>query len=108
LTITSALTVARLCEPERSVVAARGEVDISSCTRLDDAVHQVLEAGTDELVLNLAGVTFIDSTGLACILDALARCRETGTRLRLRPSTQVRRALDLTMPPPGVGCVIDD
>ena len=108
MTIISALTVARLCEPERSVVAARGEVDISSCARLDDAVHHVLDSGTEELVLNLSGVTFIDSTGLACILDALARCRETGTRLRVRPSTQVRRALDLTMPPSGVGFVIDD
>ena len=108
MTFTSELTVAHLCDTRRSVVAARGEVDISSCERLDAAVQSTLEAGTEELVLNLAGVTFIDSTGLACILAALDRCRQNGTQLRLRPSRQVRRALDLTMPPSDVGFVIDD
>jgi anti-sigma B factor antagonist len=43
-----------------------------------------LEAGPDELVVDMADVAFIDSSGLSVLVDAFQRGQAAGTQVLLR------------------------
>jgi anti-anti-sigma factor len=49
------------------------------------------------VVVDLSGVTFIDSTGLGVLVAALNRAREAGGQMTLRgPTRSTRKVLDIT------------
>jgi len=82
-------------EADRPVVVARGELDVATTESLQKAVIDAI-AGGSPVVLDLAGISFMDSTGLAGLI-ALRRVDAVGDRLVLRrPSEAVRRVLELT------------
>ena len=80
------------------VASAAGEVDISTCGLLRDGLLRVI---TDEerrgLVVNLASVTFIDSTGIGVLVGVWRRVRANSGALAVvvPSSSQVRRTLDI-------------
>lgn len=82
----------------RHLLAAEGELDIATAEQLRRQLA-ALPVG-EPVVLDLADITFIDSTGLALLLSASQAARENGATLMLRhPSMAVRRLIALT----GVG-----
>jgi anti-anti-sigma factor len=75
------------------LVTVRGEVDMDTAGQFVDAITTV--AGT--AVVDLSGVTFIDSTGLQGLLRAQEAARQRGDDLILRhPSKAARRVLEIT------------
>jgi anti-sigma B factor antagonist len=58
---------------ETCVVFAYGELDVASAGLLEDVLDTAVERGAKDLVADLSGVTFLDSSGLG----ALARCAES-------------------------------
>jgi anti-anti-sigma factor len=75
------------------LLTVRGEIDMDNAGELVDAIARI--GGT--AVVDLSGVTFIDSTGLQGLLRAQRAARQRGDDLILRhPSTTVRRLLELT------------
>jgi anti-anti-sigma factor len=50
-------------------------------------------------VLDLEEVTFMDSTGLACLVRAMRRLEDVDVHLELWPSFDVRRLFDLAQVP---------
>ena len=98
-------------ERETLVVAAQGELDIAAVADLHAALDEARAAGFDQVVLDLSGVTFIDSAGVAVVLSAAADRpgRPRGRRrARLRPRAgdprAHRRARRAARPPrPGSG-----
>jgi anti-sigma B factor antagonist len=85
----------RIDQDERSlVVRAVGDLDIDSAPALEDSLLHALESEASSIVLDLAGVTFIDPTGLRVLLWAAARSRE-GVCID-RGSAAIRRLLELT------------
>jgi anti-sigma B factor antagonist len=75
------------------LLTVRGESDRDNVGELVDAITRI--AGT--AVVDLSGVTFIDSTGLQGLLRAQRAARQRGDDLILRhPSRLLRRVLDLT------------
>jgi anti-sigma B factor antagonist len=81
-----------------------GEVDVATAPRLREQIIGVLTGGQTRIVLDLDGVSFLDSTGLGVIVGLLKRARTLGGDLRL-VCTQpgIRKvfeitALDRTMP----------
>ena len=79
---------------DRTVVEVTGEVDARSCVQLQHLLTAVLADAGVELVLDLAAVTFLDSSGLRTLLHAhdLGRDRQVTVRV-VHPSTAVRRVL---------------
>jgi anti-anti-sigma factor len=61
-----------------------GELDIATAGRLERALLEGREPG-DEVVLDLAALEFIDSTGLRVIVRGVEAAQREGWDLRLRP-----------------------
>lgn len=76
-------------------VGLSGEIDAHSVLDLERAVEDIEPAAT--LVLDMSGVTFIDSSGLRSIVEMHNRHLDGGGRLVLSdPSSAVRRLIDIT------------
>lgn len=66
-----------------TVLEVAGEVDVYTGPTLRDRISDLLDSGSRELVVDLARVDFIDSTGLGVLVGALNRARELGGSLQL-------------------------
>ena len=94
------LSVETRIEDGRVIITMEGELDMANAPGLQSAVEsrELADAGT--VVLDLQGLTFLDSTGLRVILAAWERCRARGQEFAVTPgSAQVQRLLSIT----GVG-----
>jgi|SRR5581483_1341977 len=81
---------------EASRCVLSGELDLSTEPRVKRALTQILQERPERLVIDLADVTFIDSTGLRALLSARNRAATTGTRIVLgNVSSSVERTLDV-------------
>jgi anti-sigma B factor antagonist len=79
------------------LVTVSGEVDIASAPQLRDQLLSVIRRRGARLLLDLAGVTFIDCAGINVLLAVRRRAQLEGGSLRvLRASPPVRRIIALT------------
>jgi anti-anti-sigma factor len=75
------------------VLGAFGDVDIVTAPRLWKALAATFKAGHRQVVLDLAGVSFIDSQGVS----VLVRAHRLNPEIRLRaPNPQTRTVLNAT------------
>ena len=65
------------------VVSAAGEIDVATAPPLRDRLQALSASGKPTVVVNLLGVTFLDSTALGVLVAALKRSREAGGDLPL-------------------------
>lgn len=79
-----------------AVVRVTGEVDVATCGLLRDRLLRIVtDEGFRGLVVNLADVRFMDSTGLGVLVGIWRRVAATPAGLGLAvPAPQVRRVLD--------------
>jgi anti-anti-sigma factor len=94
--------------PERGrvVVAVRGELDMATIGSVEDALQELREAGSRDVVLDLRALTFVDCAGLNMLLAADRDARADGWKWR--SSTVFQRSSDCwrsqafatTSPPP--------
>ncbi len=77
---------------DRAFVAA-GELDLSTADRFDSVMARA-KGNADPILLDLSGVTFIDSSGIRSLIRLGLLLRETGLILR-DPSPRVRQILEL-------------
>lgn len=84
--------------PDRpGVLLVSGELDIATVDQLVGEARAALESATSVLRIDLAGVTFVDSTGLGALVRVRNEAEQQGRHVDLvgvRP--EVRRVLDLT------------
>ncbi len=79
------------------VVRVSGEIDIQTSPILEEHLVAAADGGLTSVVVDLAEVTFLDSTGLSVLIGGLKRCQEAGGEMRLaglRPN--VRKVLEVT------------
>ena len=82
---------------DHAVVSVGGEVDLETATRLGDAALAALRDLSSHLVLDLSGVSFMDSTGLKVLLSLQRSAALAGGSLTVAGATRpVRRILALT------------
>lgn len=86
------------------VVRLHGELDLAHCDSVDAALRAAERSQAPRILLDIDGVSFIDSSGLQVILRAKRRSDGSGRRLRItRGSGHVAdmfrlTALDMTLP----------
>lgn len=74
-----------------------GELDLATADVVQDELTRVEGSDASSIVLDLSGLTFIDSTGIRLLFSAAARSRAESERLTLlRGGAAVQRALQLT------------
>jgi anti-sigma B factor antagonist len=75
------------------LITVTGELDLMGADALRQAIAAALQSGRDRLALDLSGLRFIDSAGLAVLIEAASRVETVELR---SPSDAVRRAVELT------------
>lgn len=81
-----------------TVLVLSGELDPATAPRLQDSVDEALKDPTvSRLVLDLADLAFVDSSGLRVFVSARESLRERNGELVLRsPSANTERLLSIT------------
>ena len=91
------LAVQTRYEADAVVVALAGELDLLVAPLAREALARALHEPRQRLIIDLSGLTFIDSSGLHVLLQAEKRCRKTGRGLVLRPGPpNVQKVFELT------------
>lgn len=80
-----------------ALVPVTGDIDVRSQGQLRSTIDGLIAGGCRRIILNLAGVSFVDSAGLALIFFEVRRMRTAGGLLSLTEvSPRVMRALRLS------------
>ena len=89
------LRVEQLDEVE--VLELEGEVDLSTVDEFIQQLFELSESGRARIILDLAPVSFIDSTVVNTLFASVARIRRAGGDLAIVcPNPDVRRVLEIT------------
>jgi anti-sigma B factor antagonist len=85
-------------ERDSVTVAVAGEIDLATSGQLDAAIREAEETEINRIIVDLSALSFVDSTGLSVLLEAIKRSRKDGNRLSFVPSKHeaVTRLLALT------------
>lgn len=65
-----------------AVVSLKGDIDLQTSPKVRKALLQCMGEKRDVLV-DLGGVTYIDSSGVASLVEAFQNARKSGTRFAL-------------------------
>lgn len=68
---------------DTSILDCTGDVDLYSSTELREALLGEMRAGAKNVLVNMAGVPYIDSSGIATLVEGLQLSRETKTHFGL-------------------------
>jgi len=92
------LTMRSRREDDTHMLALFGELDIASARGVEDELTSVEDGALlARLVIDLRGVTFIDSSGLRLVIEASRRAETAAHRLALvRPGDRVFRAFQIS------------
>jgi anti-sigma B factor antagonist len=80
-----------------TVVSPYGRLNMVSAPRLRDHLESLAGSGRHQLVVDLSGTTFVDSSGLGALVGGLKAARRVGGDLRVaNPTPAVRATMELT------------
>ena len=80
-----------------AVVQVCGELDLSTAPRLREELARLADEGALDVTVDLAGLHFIDSSGLQALVAGLKLLREQGGDLGLRsPRPRTLKVLEIT------------
>jgi anti-anti-sigma factor len=81
----------------RTVLRLIGELDMEGAPRLKEVVHQLQHDGAPELIVDLRGLTFLDSMGLSALVEAHAAGQDGHRSISfIRGSSTVQRVFSIT------------
>lgn len=69
--------------PDGALLTLVGEIDLARSPELRLKLRESVDAGPKRLVIDLARVTYMDSSGVATLVEALQRSKARGCRLVL-------------------------
>ncbi len=79
------------------LLSVEGAIDIASAPQLRAQLDRLLAHASPKVLVDLAGVPYIDSYGLGIIMQAVKLARREGGDIRLcAPRPDVRTVLDVT------------
>lgn len=77
------LSVVTRREGVHTVVSVTGEIDVYTAPALRERLNELIAGGEHHLVVDMAGVDFLDSTGLGVLVGGLKRVRSHEGTLQL-------------------------
>ena len=80
------------------MLTVRGELDLSTAPELREPLEQALQQDQPSILIDLTDCDFVDSTGVALIVEAWQRVdgQQDGRIALCCPNPQVRRVLEIT------------
>ncbi|MBV9285658.1 MAG: STAS domain-containing protein [Acidimicrobiia bacterium] len=80
------------------VLTVRGEIDVTTTPRVRAQLISLLSEGKPNVIVDLEGVDFLDSSGLGALVAALKLARSRSGELRIVCDQQrsVRKVLEVT------------
>jgi anti-sigma B factor antagonist len=81
----------------QAVVRLKGELDVYTAPRLRERLAEIISDGHRNVVIDLADLAFIDSTGIGVLVGALKRAQQHGGEIALSsPRRGTRKALEIS------------
>lgn len=78
-------------------VRVAGDLDMAAAPRMRAVLGEMQGSGTSEVIIDLRGLTFLDSTGLSALLGAELAGRDGQAPVRfIRGNDRVHRVFELT------------
>jgi anti-sigma B factor antagonist len=94
---TNDLGLAVSTQSNRTVVTVSGEIDLATQGQLRGQLNDLVVAGEVDLVLDLSGVTFVDSTGLGALIGTRRRVHAFhGSLALVIPDESVMKVFTIT------------
>jgi anti-anti-sigma factor len=84
-------------QPEPAIIALEGEIDLHESPNVREMLRPHIEAKARRVFIDMAEVSYIDSSGLAVLIDAMQRIANYGGKfgmIGLRPA--VRKILEIS------------
>jgi len=84
-------------DDDLGVISLSGEVDIFTAPQFKESLVELLDSGVRRLLVDLSGVTFIDSTALGVLIGGVRRVNGFGGTMTIVVATRpVERVLSVT------------
>ena len=80
-----------------TVIELSGEIDVSCAPQLKELLQGLIDEGKSQLLVNLADVPFMDSSGLGIFINAFKRGQQAGGAIKFaNPQEALRKVFSLT------------
>jgi anti-anti-sigma factor len=78
------------------IIRVRGEIDVYTCSQLNQALLEAVERGNSDIILDLENTLYIDSTGLGTIAYSAKNLSERNGKINVVcPSPQIRKVFEI-------------
>jgi anti-anti-sigma factor len=75
--------IAFVTNPEPNLLILEGEIDLHASPRVREAASLLLDQQTPRILIDLSGVTYMDSSGIAVLIETMQRAQGYGGHLAL-------------------------
>ena len=70
-------------KPDMVIVRPEGDIDLASSPSLRSQLRDIVDQASDLIVVDLEAVPYMDSSGVATLVELLQSCRQKGLDLTL-------------------------
>lgn len=82
---------------EHTIIAIEGEVDLNSSPQLRKVFSDLIDKGAAKVVVNFAKVSYIDSSGLATLIEMMQRQKKGQSTMALvEMSDKIKSLFEIT------------
>jgi len=79
------------------VCTAEGEININTAVQLRKDFDEIIKNNHRKVLMNFSAVSYVDSSGLATLIEMLQRLKKTGGKLRISNMDQkVKNIFEVT------------
>lgn len=76
-------TIQAVTQPEPAIIALEGEIDLHESPNVRATLRPLIEGKAPRIYIDMAEVTYIDSSGLAVLIDTMQRIANYGGKFGL-------------------------
>jgi anti-sigma B factor antagonist len=69
--------------PDPDILVVEGEIDLHESPQMQAKLNRLIRKKPARILIDCTGLSYIDSSGIAVLIEALQRLRAQGARLKL-------------------------